>query len=629
MRLQPLVALLCCAAMGQQLSIQPIRPAKSILVRPYEAATVPPVRLNNSQRLQDLVRAGTIYLTVQDAIALALENNIDIEVARYGPLLAEWQLERAQAGGALPGVPNSASQAGSVASGQGVAGSQAAAGVVSTGGTSTASRSGNATISQVGPVTQTLDPSITDTTVFSHTSIPQFNVVQSGTPNLISSTHVYNVTLQEGFLSGGGVTLSYSDHYLKENASSDLLNPSVAPNLSISFQHNLLRGFGVAVNARTITVSKINLQNSDPNFRTTVSNIVVRVLASYYSLAADYEDLKAKRRALEVSQTFYSDNKRQAEIGTLAPLDVTTAESQMAASQQAVEDSLTTLQNEEIQLKNLLSRTGTADPVLSSVRVVPVDRITMPDKDDIPSLSDMLKTALANRSDLEAEKANERASEISALGTRNGLLPTSQVLGGETQAGLAGVPKTIVINGRTITADPYVVGGIGNALGQVFRRNYPTERIGAYILVPIHNRQAQADFGIDQLQLRQTQLNLSKDISQVGVDLLNYAVALRQARARYEAAVKNRVLTEQLLSAEQEKFTLGASTPYNVVQQQRDLTTSQAAELAALVSYSNARLALDQTLGITLEANHVSIAEAKAGKVARTSTPVPPPEPSR
>ncbi len=629
MKFRPILALLCCSCMGQQLAIQPIRPAGSIFIRPYEPAVVPPVRLNNSPRLQDLVRAGTIYLTVQDAIALALENNIDLEIARYGPFIAEWQLERSQAGGALPGVPSSASQAGTVASGQGVAGSQAAAGVVSTGGATSARNSGNATVSQIGPVTQTLDPTISATTVFSHTSVPQFNIVQSGTPNLISSTHVYNTTIQEGFLSGGGVSLSYSEHYLKENAASDLLNPSVAPNLSLSFQHNLLRGFGVAVNARTITVSKINLQNTDPNFKTTVSNIVVRVLASYYSLAADYEDLKAKRRALEVAQTFYSDNKRQAEIGTLAPLDVTTAESQLAASQQSVEDSVTNLQDEEIQLKSLLSRTGTADPLLASVRIVPVDRITMPDKDEIPPLAEMMKTALANRSDLQAERANEKASEISALGTENGILPTSQVIGGTTQAGLSGVPQTISIQGRTFTPDPYFAGGIGNALGQVFRRNYPSQRIGAYIVVPIFNRQAQADYGIDQLQLRQTQLNLSKDVNQVGVDLSNYAIALRQARARYEAAVKNRVLTEQLLSAEQEKFTLGASVPYSVIQQQRDLTTAQAAELSALVAYSNARMALDQTLGITLEANHVSIAEAKSGKVARTSTPVPPPEPSR
>ncbi len=161
---------------------------------------------------------------------------------------------------------------------------------------------------------------------------------------------------------------------------------------------------------------------------------------------------------------------------------------------------------------------------------------------------------------------------------------------------------------------------MSNALGQVLRRNFPTERIGAFIQASIGNRLAQADYGIDQLQLRQTQLTTQKDLNQAAVDVSNYVVALRQARSRYEAAVKNRVLEQQLLDAEQEKYTLGTSTPYNVVQQQRDLATAQSNEIAALVSYSNARVALDQTVGRTLEANHVSIEEARAGRVARPST---------
>ncbi|HEV2688406.1 MAG TPA: hypothetical protein VGV35_07620, partial [Bryobacteraceae bacterium] len=249
-------------AWAQAVSIEPVRPQAPLLWRPYLPATVPPIRLANSTRLHDLIKAGTLYLTAQDAIALALENNIDIEVARYNPILATWQLERAEAGGALPGVPSGASQAGSVASGQGVAGSQAAAGVA-TGGNAGARGGGNVTISQIGPVTQNLDPILQETSSFSHASQPQFNVTQSGTPVLIDATRVFTGSLQQGLLSGGTVSVNYSEHYLKENAASDLLNPSVAPVLSASFQHNLLRGFGTAVNGRTITVAKMNVRTSD------------------------------------------------------------------------------------------------------------------------------------------------------------------------------------------------------------------------------------------------------------------------------------------------------------------------------------------------------------------------------
>ena len=178
---------------------------------------------------------------------------------------------------------------------------------------------------------------------------------------------------------------------------------------------------------------------------------------------------------------------------------------------------------------------------------------------------------------------------------------------------------------RGQTADPYFVGGVSNALGQIFRRNFPTERIGAFVQAPIGNHQAQADYGIDQLQLRQTQLTTQRDLNQVGVDVANSVVALQQARVRYDAAVKNRNLVQELHDAEQKKLSLGASTPYNVIQQQRDLVAAQSAEISALVAYSTARVALDQALGATLEVNHVSIAEARAGKVA--SPPAVPQQP--
>lgn len=604
---------------AQQSAILPVKPQAPVIVRPYKAPTVPPVRLANSARFRDLIRAGNLYLTAQDAIALALENNIDIEVARYNPIIAAWNLERFQAGGALPGVPSGASQVGQVATGQGVAGSQAAAGVSTTGGNLAAGGQANATISQIGPVTQTLDPTIQESSVFSHTSVPQPNVTQSLIPVLVSATRVYNGSYQQGFVSGGSISLTYTDNYLKENAPGDILNPSSATNLSLLAQHNLLRGFGVAVGSRNITVAKINLRTSDLVFKSQVITVVANVLNSYYGLVAGDEDIKAKSTALDVARKLYEDNKEQVRVGSLAPLDLTMAESQVASAQQDLVVSQTTRVQQEVELKNLLSRNGTADPVLAPVHIIPLDRIVIPERDDFPPVSDLVKQALANRTDLAAQRANLSASQVSALGTRNGILPNLVVFGGESQRGLAGVGHTVVTPQGTATADPFVVGGIGTALGQIFRRNFPTERGGAFFGAPIHNWQAQADYGIDQLQLRQTELQNQKDSHQVEVDIMNSVVALRQARARYDAAVHNRILQQQLVDAEQRKYSLGASIPYNVIIQQRDLTNSQASELSALVTYNNARLTLEQTLGNILEENHVSIAEALKGKVARPS----------
>ena len=609
-------ALAAGPALAQQASIDPVRPKNSVIVRPYIAADVPPIREGNSTRVEQLIRAGSLYLTAQDAVALALENNIDLEVARYNPLLAEWRLQRAEAGGFLPGVPSVASQAGSVAAGQGVSGSQSAAGVRGGSFGSGGGQTANATISQIGPVTQNLDPAVQFTSAFAHTSTPQANTTQSAITNLISNTRVYNTTYQQGFISGGNANVGFRSNYLNENSPSNVLNPSTATNFSIAAQHNLLRGFGKAVNARTITVSRMNLTTTDLNFRNQVIALVTQVLNLYYSLATSYDGLKTKRTSAEVAETFYGNVKRQIEVGAVAPPELITAENQMITSRSAVVDAEATLQQQEIRLKNMISRRGTADPVLAPVRIIPVDRIAIPDSDNLPAMSEMVKLALANRADLAAQKANEQAQLVNALGTRNGVLPNLQVFGAVTSAGLAGTPQVL---GGSGAPDPAFIGGFGKASGQTFRYEYPTERIGAFYQGQFRNRQATADQAIDELSIRQTQLSNAKSQSQVEVDVMNAIVAMQQARARYQAAVKNRELRDGLHQAEARKFELGASTPFEVIRQQRDLVTAQNDELNAMISYGTAKISLDQILGRTLEANNIAITEASDGVVGRAS----------
>jgi outer membrane protein TolC len=606
------MALACGITASAQtpIGVEPVRPTGPVYLRPFKPVDVPGARLINSGRFGSLIRGGNLYLTLQDAISLALENNIDIEVARYNRPIAEWNLQRAQAGGALPGVPSGASAANSVANGQGVAGSQAAAGVSSNAGSGGAG-GGNSTIAQIGPVTQTLDPIIQGSAAFSHKTTPEYNAIQSGTAVLISNARTYSTSYQQGFVEGGSVTLSFNEHYLNENAFSDVLNPSVAPALAISFQQNFLRGFGTAVGGRTIEVRRLNLAISDLNFRTTVETTVVNVLNAYYGLAGDDESLKAKQATLTAARQFLDENRRRVELGALAPLDVTTAESQLAAAEQDVTLAVSAFRLQELTLKNLLSRTGVKEPLLASARIVTLDRLTIPAQEAHPPISDLVKKALSGRSDLAAEKANIKTAEVSALGTQNGVQPQVVVIGGTSQAGLAGTPHSVFGE----TANSYFVGGLPKAVGQVLRRDFPTERIGAFAQANLYNRQAQADYGIEQLSLRQQQLSTQKDLNQVQVDVTNALIALQQSRARYDAAVSGRILQEKLLDAERKKFNFGASTPYAVVTIQRDLAAAQSTELAALVSYNYSKVTLDQTTGSTLENNHVSLDQALAGKV--------------
>ena len=432
-------------------------------------------------------------------------------------------------------------------------------------------------------------------------------------------------------------------------------------------QEIVLQGFGTALNSRFITTAKASLKADDLTFKGEVISVIANALTLYYGLVADYQDVKAKESALSVAQQFFENNKKEVQLGAMAPLDVTTAEAQVASSQQDLVVSQTNLEQQQVQLKNVLSRNGLADPLMAEADIIPLDRIDVPEQENLPPLKNLIATALMKRTDVAVLKVNISNQEISNLGTENGLLPQLALLLGASNQGLAGpyrigtirnaipVSSSTSSGGTTTTTTSTsgsgssastsvplpagaipcpagyppgtlciaplgdFVGGISNALSQTFARDFPSDRAGGFIYAPARNRQAQADYAIDQLTLRQSQLQLQQNLNQLRVDVSNGVVGLQQARVRYLAAVKSRVLQQQLLDAEQKKFSLGASTTFLVVQQQRDLATAQSAEIAALVAYSNARVALDQTLGTTLDQNHVSLDEAIRGRVVRPS----------
>lgn len=586
------------------------RPHAPIFFRSYEGTTVPPVDLKNSGRLHSLLRAGKLYLTVQDAIALAIENNLDLEVDRYGPLAAEWQLRRQQAGGPLRGVTGGNSLVNQVTSGQGVQGSQQAAGLTSGGGSNSSSNTGGAIVSQIGPVTPNLDPVLQNTSLYSHITQPQPNTVQSQTAALVDTHHIFNTVLQQGLLTGGYVQVSADESYLKENAPTNLLNPSVAPVVQVVIRQNFLQGFGVGLNSRYIRIAQKNLGLARDTFRSQLLNLVVRVLNLYWDLVTDNDDLKARQNTLDVAQKFYDDTRQKIGLGVVAKVEIYRAEAELQTRKRELSISQAAVHQQENSLKDAISRNGLEDPLLDAAEIVPLDRIQVPAQDNLPPLRQLLATAMNKRPDLALDRINRETEKISAEGTANNLLPALQGLASATGIGLSGKPNP---QPDGTTADAYYVGGLGNALGQIFRRNFPTERAALQIQANIHNRKNQGDYGVDQLQLQQNELVARRNLNLIVVDISNQMIALRQARARYSAAVDTRTLDQELLQKEQQKFALGASTIDDVITAQRSLADAQIAEVAALSIYSHARISLDQVLGETLEKNNVSVEGALAG----------------
>jgi outer membrane protein len=597
------------------------------LTRPYRQPVIGPINLRDSNRLDSLLRAGKLYLSLQDAIALALENNLDIDLSRYGPEVAQADYLRAKAGGLLRGVPTTVTQGPTSALTQaglttGIGGTSGAPGTSgATGGV------GGTVITQTGVAIPFLDPQLFFATNYSHLSRPQSNTITTGGLTAIAlDNKTWNLGYQQAFLTGTTISYGWNNSYTSSNNPFNDLNPNTTVNMQLQFTQHILQGFGIAVNNRNIRVAKNDLRVSDLTFVLQVMTTVSSVVNLYWDLVSLNETYKVRLKALEVAQKFYSDNKKQVEIGTLAPIEIVRADANVATAQQNLTTAETQLLQQETIIKSALSRTGTASPAVAAARIIPTDPLRMQVDEQLPSSGDLVNTALARRPDLEQNRIQVENSKIALAGSRSSLLPTLDVTGYMQHNALTGDVNTIVGPGGVQpphNADPYFIGGYGNALGQVFRRNFPDYSIGFQLIVPIRNRTAQADYIRDQVTLRQQEVSSQKAINNARVDVQNALIGVIQARAGYQSAVKARILQEQTLDAENKKYQLGASTAFIVVQTQRDLAQAQSDEVTALATYSRARVQLSLSTADVLDVYNVSIDEAKRGQVARLPSIIP------
>ena len=604
-----LIALLIASLLQAQDTIN--RPTGPILIRPYKPTTVSPVRLTNSSRLATLLRAGKLYLTLPDAIAIAIENNLDLEVARYNTLLADWAIVRAEAGGPIRGVPSAPALVSGVDAGLGVNGSTQSAGLSTSSGGGQSGNAGGASIQQIGPITQVLDPTLQNTTVFSHLTQPQANSLVSHTNSLVAVTHNYNTVLTQGLLTGGYVQFRDYEQYLKENAPTDALNPGLGPYFDLYLQHNLLQGLGTKVNGRGIRVAKKSRDAAPEELRAQLLALVANVQNRYWDLVTAQEHLREAQRGVDVAQKFYEDTNNEVQLGVIPGVELPRARVEVSSRRQDLIVAEEVVRTQEIAMKEVLVRT--LDSALDEAELVLLDTIQVPATEELPPLRELVKQAMAKRPDVALSKVAKEIGEINAVGTENGLLPTLQGYVRLRDRGAAGT--AVPVN----SPNPYFVGGYGTALGQILRRDFPNNTVGGYIVMPIGNRQAQGDYGVEQLQLRQSDVRDRRDADQIVVEVSLQMIAVRQSRARYSTAVSTRQLNEQLLVNEQNRFAFGVSTLDGIILAQRALIASLGAETNARSAYAHARVAFDQVLGATLEENHVSLDEGMTGRVVRES----------
>ena len=592
------------------------QPALPNIFKPYTQMNVPQEAVENAPSLDQMIRDGKLVLSLQDAVQLALQNNLDIAVQRYVTYQSDAAVLNAKAG---PGF-----------------------------------------LTPTGPFV-TFDPILTSTFAWQRTSLPVNNPFLSGTGTatlaaLTNQATVANFGYSQAFPTGTAYNVSLNTTRSSTTSPGNLFNPSVSSALNVGFAQPLLAGFGFAPNLRFLRVARNNKRVADMQFEQQVITTVVAVMTQYYELVFAQQDVGVKEKSLALNEKLYNDNRRQVEIGTLAPIEITRAASEVATAKGALITSQTLALQQETLLKSLVFR-NVMDPRVAALGIVTTDK---PDENlQVPdvTLDAAVAEAAAKRPDVKQAVVNLDSSRIVVKATRNALLPSlslnaqygTQGLGGNQLTadalqnafnanalplvtapggpGQLGTPLCVPGTGANTTLCPAgtqpvftssvatgtqhtIPGGLHDALAQVFQSSFPNYGVSLNLNMPIRNRAAQAANVTAVLQERQTAATLQRVRNNVAVDVRNAQITLAQDKAAVEANIRARILAEQTLDAEQKKFLLGASTPFLVIQAERDLANARSTEVRSLANLAEAKVNYDRALGRTLEVSRIDVADA-------------------
>jgi len=585
----------------------------------------PPVSFQNSARVHDLMRAGNLYLSLQDALALAIENNLDIELQRFGLLSGDTELLRAQGGGVTRGLnftllevpagvggPLSPVVTAAASSGLATAGSTVSSNALELGvlnePQTNLSLSG-VTPQSTGTAVPIYDPAIVGQLNWTHQTTQELSVSTEGVPALLTNTTLANAGIQQGFATGAQASVSFDNSRQSLNALTSQYSPYTGSSLGLNVTQPLLRGFGASLNRRYIRIAGNEQRIASLLFRQQLIATVYGVIRLYTDFVALSEDEKVKRESLALAEKLYSDVKAQVDEGTLAPIELTRANANVFSAKQDLINATGLREEEEAILKNVLTRTGNEDPQLRAAQVIATDPLAIPAADEVRPIQDLIQDALANRPDLGQGRLQIENLQTGLAGSRNATLPELDLVGVMQNNGLAGAASSFT----TVPGAAAYVGGYGSALEQVFARNNPTYGVGVQLTLPLHNRIAEADLARDELQVKQSAVRLRQLENQARLEVEDALIAMRRSRSSYEAAMEARKLQEESLAAEQAKFEVGASTAFFVIQYESLLAQARSTEVAAESSYVKARTALSRATGSILDDNRISVAAAEKG----------------
>jgi outer membrane protein TolC len=585
----------------------------------YTPDRVPDPVLANSPRIDRLVRDGKLYLTLRDAIDLALENNLDLAIARYNLPIANTDILRTQAGGVFRGVNTGVVQG---TQGGGVGGYGAGAPGAGAGGTT--SGAGGAGAGASGLVQSTLgtgtavssyDPAIVGTLGIEHQTTPLSNLQIYGVPTLQLNTGQVNLSYLQSFPTGTTISFGLDNNRQATNSPFTNLSPVVNSQYRFSFSQELLGGFGLGPNLRYLRIAKNDKKISDIAFKDQVIATVTQIENIYWDLVSAYEQARVNEQSLAFAQQTFGNAKKQLELQSIPEMDVMRAEAEVSKRDQDLTVARTTLELQESLMKNALTK-SLDDPLLEAMPVVPTDRMQKVESQTARPILDLITQALQDRPELAESNVDLDNRQISRRAARNALLPSLSLVGFYGGSGLAGQENPVYTLGGANTS----IGGLGDSLLSSFNNSAPDYFLGLNLNVPLRNRVAKADQYRSELEYRQAQLREEQLKKQIRIEVRNAQYALEQTEARVGAAQKARDLADRTFEITKKEQTLGAGSSYQTLTSQRDLAVAELDLVTARTIYEKAKVELDRATGATLEHNGILIQDAINGSV---TTPVP------
>jgi outer membrane protein len=606
-------------------------------VGPYTARHLAAPNLSNTARIDQLMRDGKLYLSLNDAVALALENNLDIAIARYNLNIADTDVLRAKAGATTLGV-NTGIVQNTPGGGVGGLGAQVGSG---TGGTTLGAGGAGAgagglvgSTLGLGPLITSFDPVVTGTLQEDHANF----IPTSPFAGTLQRTSTANFAYTQGFDWGTNILVGFNNTRTTTNNAFQTVSPALNSSFQFKLTQHLLQGFGLPANNRFIHIAKNNRELSDVAFRLQTITTVDQIENMYWDLVYAYENLRVKQESLSFSEKTLSDTKKQVEIGSLAPIEAVRAQSTVAADQQSLTVAKTNLQLEQLLMKNALSRT-LHDPTLAGAEVIPTSTMEIPENEQIRPTDDLVNDALRHRAELVESRIQLNSQELSNKAVRSALLPTLDLFAYYGGSGLGGAanPANLCVNEAPAAQqeafcsgpDPfYTQNGVvpiinpafptasyGSTLNQLVNSAAPDKGVGLQLNVPLRNRAAQAAQVRSELEYRQLQMALQQTENRISIEVRNAQFGVEQNRASVASAQAAVDYAKQSLDAEQKKYQFGTSTTTAVLQNRSALATAESTLLSATAAYEKSRIELDRATGTLLDSEGISIDDAAKGQV--------------